>query len=359
MENQQQSTALATRLQQAEMIKNAVVCFIPETDEQKQTLFTKNCLFYLVKNKGFLQGDKVCLPKANGEILQIDLFEYLQKMYLVSKSGLSLVDGEFTPVVYDGGEVVIVPDYRAEKRVAESKGLVITFMHGRRGDTFTIEANPLKHTFTTKERAGEFKSIKKVTKISKKGKEYTVTESESDIIWYACVAEVIETKEVLSYVESTENILLRANPKTLDFYKNPNSQENMFEKFVLRQLVKRLPSNLRCVDFDKWEGKFEQVEYEEVQEAPTASTPKESKPKTPPKQELKPLVEGSETWFKMIESIKAHKVTIEQIARKYDIEPIRAQIEQLFVTYKETPEANEKGGETAETDENSPLNLNL
>ncbi|MBQ4214698.1 MAG: hypothetical protein II663_00315, partial [Bacteroidales bacterium] len=67
----------------------------------------------------------------------------------------------------------------------------------------------------------------------------------------------------------------------------------------------------------------------------------------------------SETWFKMIESIKAHKVTIEQIARKYDIEPIRAQIEQLFDTYKETPEANENGGETAETAENSPLSLNL
>ena len=355
MENQQQSTALATRLQQAEMIKNAVVCFIPETDPEKQTLFTKNSLFYLVKNKGYLKDDKVCLPKANGEPLQIDLFEYLQKMYLASKAGLSLIDGDFQFVPFGGKNptIAVVPDFRAEQKIAEGRGLVISYIHGRAGDEAESLPIPLKHNFTLRSRKQGFDKIKTVNA-------YTKEVENDDVTWYACVAKVEATGEEFSYVESRENILLRANPATLKFYKDPNAKDTMCEKFVLRQLLKRLPSNLRGVDFDKWLPNFEDAEYEEVAEATAAPTPKESKPKTPPKQELKPLEEGSETWFKMIESIKAHKVTIEQIARKYDIEPIRAQIEQLFETYKETPEANEKGGETAENTANeSPLNLNL
>ena len=354
MENQQQSTALATRLQQAEMIKNAVVCFIPETDPEKQTLFTKNSLFYLVKNKGYLKDDKVCLPKANGEPLQIDLFEYLQKMYLASKAGLSLIDGDFQFVPFGGKNptIAVVPDFRAEQKIAEGRGLVISYIHGRAGDEAESLPIPLKHNFTLRSRKQGFDKIKTVNA-------YTKEVENDDVTWYACVAKVEATGEEFSYVESRENILLRANPATLKFYKDPNAKDTMCEKFVLRQLLKRLPSNLRGVDFDKWLPNFEDAEYEEVAEATAAPTPKESKPKTPPKQELKPLEEGSETWFKMIESIKSHKVTIEQIARKYDIEPIRAQIEQLFETYKETPEANEKGAETAETAENSPLSLNL
>ena len=339
------------------MIKNAVVCFIPETDEQKQALFTKNSLFYLVKNKGFLQGDKVCLPKANGETLQIDLFEYLQKMYLASKAGLSLIDGDFQFVPFGGKNptIAVVPDFRAEQKIAEGRGLAISYIHGRAGDIVEHLPDPLKHGFTLNSKKQGFDKITKVNA-------YTQEVVNDDVTWYACVAKVEATGEEFSYVESRENILLRANPATLKFYKDPNAHHTMCEKFVLRQLLKRLPSNLRGVDFDKWLPNFEDAEYEEVQETSTAPTPKEakeSKPKTPPKQELKPLVEGSETWFKMIESIKAHKVTIDQIARKYDIEPIRAQIEQLFDTYKETAEANEKGGETAKKDENSPLNLNL
>ena len=332
------------------MIKNAVVCFIPETDEQKQTLFTKNSLFYLVKSKGFLQGDKVCLPKANGETLQIDLFEYLQKMYLASKAGLSLIDGDFQFVPFGGKNptIAVVPDFRAEQKIAEGRGLAISYIHGRAGDVVEHLPDPLKHNFTLRSRKQGFDKITKVNA-------YTL-EVANDVIWYACIAKVEETGEEFSYVESRENIIARANPATLKFYKDPNAKDTMCEKFVLRQLLKRLPSNLRGVDFDKWLPDYEDAEYEEVAEAPVI---KESKPKTPPKQELKPLVEGSETWFKMIESIKAHKVTIEQIARKYDIEPIRAQIEQLFDTYKETAEANEKGAETANTDENSPLDLNL
>lgn len=350
MENQQQSMALATRLQQAEMIKNAVVCFIPETDPEKQTLFTKNSLFYLVKNKGYLQGDKVCLPKPNGENLQIDLFEYLQKMYLASKAGLSLIDGDFQFVPFGGKNptIAVVPDFRAEQKIAEGRGITISYIHGRAGDEAESLPIPLKHNFVLRSKKQGFDKITKVNAYTQ--------EVANDVIWYACIAKVEETGEEFSYVESRENILLRANPATLKFYKDPNAKDTMCEKFVLRQLLKRLPSNLRGVDFDKWLPNFEDAEYEEVQEAPAAPTTKESKPKTPPKQDLKPLEEGSETWFKMIESIRAHKVTIEQIARKYDIEPIRAQIEMLFETYEETPEANEKGGETAE---NSPLSLNL
>ena len=347
---EKQSTALATRLQQAEMIKNAVVCFIPETDPEKQTLFTKNSLFYLVKSKGFLQGDKVCLPKPNGETLQIDLFEYLQKMYLASKAGLSLIDGDFQFVPFGGKNptIAVVPDFRAEQKIAEGRGLAISYIHGRAGDEAESLPIPLKHNFVLRSKKQGFDKITKVNAYTQ--------EVANDVIWYACIAKVEATGEEFSYVESRENILLRANPATLKFYKDPNAKDTMCEKFVLRQLLKRLPSNLRGVDFDKWLPNFEDAEYEEVQETPTAPAPKEAKPKTPPKQDLKPLVEGSETWFKMIESIKSHKVTIDQISRKYDIEPIRAQIEMLFETYKETPEANEKGAETAE---NSPLNLNL
>lgn len=342
MENQQQSTALTTRTQQAENIMKAVVCFIPETDPEKQTLFTKNSLFYLVKNKGFLQGDKVCLPKANGEPLQIDLFEYLQKMYLASKAGLSLIDGDFQFVPFGGKNptIAVVPDFRAEQKIAEGRGLAISYIHGRAGDEAESLPIPLKHNFVLRSKKQGFDKITKVNAYTQ--------EVANDVIWYACIAKVEATGEEFSYVESRENILLRANPATLKFYIDPNAHHTMCEKFVLRQLLKRLPSNLRGVDFDKWLPDYEDAEYEEVAETPTP-------PKTPPKQELKPLVEGSETWFKMIESIKAHKVTIEQIARKYDIEPIRAQIEMLFDTYKETPEANEKGGETEE----NPLNINL
>lgn len=351
MENQQQSTALATRLQQAEMIKKAVICFIPETDEEKQTLFTKNSLFYLVKNKGYLQGDKVCLPKQNGEPLQIDLFEYLQKMYLASKAGLSLIDGDFQFASFGGKNptIAVVPDFRAEQKIAEKRGLAISYIHGRAGDEAESLPIPLKHNFTLRSKKQGFDKIKKVNAYTQ--------EVENDVIWYACIAKVEETGEEFSYVESRENILMRANPATLKFYNDPNAKDTMCEKFVLRQLLKRLPSNLRGVDFDKWLPNFEDAEYEEVTETTAeVTTTKEAKLKTAPKQELKPLEEGSETWFKMIESIRAHKVTIDQIARKYDIEPVRAQIEGLFANYAETPEANEKGAETAE---NSPLSLNL
>lgn len=351
---EKQSTALATRLQQAEMIKNAVACFIPETDEQKQTLFTKNSLFYLVKCNGYLQGDKVCLPKANGETLQIDLFEYLQKMYLASKAGLSLIDGDFLLVPFGGKNptIAVVPDFRAEQKIAEGRGLAISYIHGRAGDEAESLPIPLKHNFVLRSKKIGFDKITKVNAYTQ--------EVANDVIWYACIAKVEETGEEFSYVESRENILLRANPATLKFYKDPNAAHTMCEKFVLRQLLKRLPSNLRGVDFDKWLPDYEDAEYEEVAETPTAKEAKKSKPKTPPKQELKPLEEGSETWFKMIDSIKAHNVTIDQIARKYDIEPIRAQIEKLFETYKETVETNEKGAETAENTVNeSPLNLNL
>lgn len=357
MENQQQSTALMSRTQQAENIMKAVVCFIPETDPEKQTLFTKNSLFYLVKSKGYLQGDKVCLPKANGETLQIDLFEYLQKMYLASKAGLSLIDGDFQFVPFGGKNptIAVVPDFRAEQKIAEGRGLAISYIHGRAGDEAESLPIPLKHNFTLRSRKQGFDKITKVNAYTQ--------EVANDVIWYACIAKVEETGEEFSYVESRENILLRANPATLKFYKDPNAKDTMCEKFVLRQLLKRLPSNLRGVDFDKWLPNFEDAEYEEVPETaetPTAPATKEYKPKTPPKQELKPLVEGSETWFKMIDSIKAHKVTIEQIARKYDIEPVRSQIEGLFANYAETPEANEKGVETAKNTANeSPLNLNL
>lgn len=305
MENQ--SNALAMRLQQANEIKQVVECFIPETTE-KQAIFAKNCQFYLIKNKAQMQDGNVVI---NG--VKVDMFEFCQKMYLASKVGLSLIDGEFSFITYDGGEVVVVPDFRAEKRIAEEKGLTIGFVHGRKGDEFTIEADPLKHGFKIQPRKGEFAKIESKTATSKAGKQYAVNEVQNDILWYGVIAKVTETGEEFSYVESTQNILLRANPKTLKFYKDPNAKDVMFEKFVLRQLIKRLPSNLRGIDFDKWEGKFENIEEAViVEEAP--------KQKTPPTQSKLPLVKGSETWAKMEQFIKAGKVKdIASIERKYEV----------------------------------------
>ena len=308
MENTQ-TNALAMRLQQANEIKQVVECFIPETTE-KQAIFAKNCQFYLIKNKAQMVDGNVVI---NG--VKVDLFEFCQKMYLASKAGLSLIDGEFSFITYDGGEVVVVPDFRAEKRIAEEKGLTIGFVHGRKGDEFTIEADPLKHNFKIQPRKGEFAKIESKTATSKAGKQYAVNEVQNDILWYGVIARVNETGEEFSYVESTQNILLRANPKTLKFYKDPNAKDVMFEKFVLRQLIKRLPSNLRGIDFDKWEGKFDNIEEAEiVEEAP------KKEPKTPPTQAKLPLVKGSETWSKMETAIKAGKVKdIASIERKYEV----------------------------------------
>lgn len=301
-----ENNALAMRLQQANEIKQVVECFIPETTE-KQVIFAKNCQFYLIKNKAQMNDGNVVI---NG--VSVDLFEFCQKMYLVSKAGLSLIDGDFSFITYDGGEVVVVPDFRAEKRIAEEKGLTIAFIHGRQGDEFTNEADPLKHAFKIQSRMGKFAQIESKTATSKSGKQYTINEVQNDVSWYAVVAKVTETGEEFSYVESTENILLRANPKTLKFYKDPNAKDVMFEKFVLRQLIKRLPSNLRGIDFDKWEGKFEQVKEAQIVE----EAPKER----PIEQGKLPLVKDSETWAKMERAIKGGKVKdINAIERKYII----------------------------------------
>lgn len=302
---EQKQNALAIRLQQAETIKNAVACFIPETDEAQNT-FSKNCLFYLVKNKATFNDDTIEIDGVN-----VDLFEYLQKMYLVSKSGLSLIDGEFSIVKYAGGEIVVVPDFRAEKRIAESKGLTIDFIHGRKGDEFSQGISPLKHKFDIKERKGTFYSIKTKELTNDKGKTYTVNEVvNNDVIFYAAVAKVLETGEEFSYVESTENIILRANPKTKKFYKDPNAKDTMCEKFVLRQLIKRLPSNLRGIDFDKWEPSFEDAEI--IEEKPVETKTPKAKP-----QKLQ-IVKGAELWDKMTAAIKAGTVkTIAEIDKYY------------------------------------------
>ena len=334
MENQNQN-ALAMRLQQANEIKQVVECFIPETTE-KQAIFAKNCQFYLIKNKAQMVDGNVVI---NG--VKVDMFEFCQKMYLASKAGLSLIDGEFSFITYDGGEVVVVPDFRAEKRIAEEKGLTIGFVHGRKGDEFTIEADPLKHGFKIQPRKGEFAKIESKTATSKAGKQYAVNEVQNDILWYGVIARVNETDEEFSYVESTQNILLRANPKTLKFYKDPNAKDVMFEKFVLRQLIKRLPSNLRGIDFDKWEGKFEQVEDAQIVEE-TPSQPR------PIEQGKLPLVKDSETWEKMTKAIKGGKVKdITAIERKYIIsESDRPEILSMLM----------ENCEPADT-EKSPMNL--
>ena len=349
MENQNQN-ALAMRLQQANEIKQVVECFIPETTE-KQAIFAKNCQFYLIKNKAKMVDGNVLINYEEKEIngkkvisgAKVDLFEFCQKMYLASKAGLSLIDGEFSFITYDGGEVVVVPDFRAEKRIAEEKGLTIGFVHGRKGDEFTIEADPLKHGFKIQPRKGEFAKIESKTATSKAGKQYAVNEVQNDILWYGVIARVNETGEEFSYVESTQNILLRANPKTPKFYKDPNAKDVMFEKFVLRQLIKRLPSNLRGIDFDKWEGKFDNIEEAEiVEEAP------KKEPKTPPTQSKLPLVKGSETWAKMETAIKAGKVKdIASIERKYEVaEDDRPEILAMLM----------ENCEPADT-EKSPMNL--
>lgn len=307
MENQT-NNALALRMNQANEIKQVVSCFIPETSEN-QAIFAKNCLFYLVKNKAQMNDGNVVI---NG--ISVDMFEFCQKMYLASKVGLSLIDGEFSFITYDGGEVVVVPDFRAEKRIAEEKGLTIAFVHGRQGDEFTEDANPLKHSFKIQQRKGTFAKIESKTATSRNGKQYSVNEVQNDILWYAAVAKVNETGEEFSYVESTENILLRANPKTLKFYRDPNAMHAMFEKFVLRQLIKRLPSNLRGIDFDKWEGKFEDVEDAQIVEEMPKKEPK------PIEKTKIMLVRDSEVWSKMEKAIKDGKVKdIASIERKYDI----------------------------------------
>lgn len=335
-EIEKRNTMLALRMQQAEEIKQAVACFIPE-NEENQGIFTKNCLFYIIKNKAVMSDNWLTINN-----IQVDLFEFLQKMYLASKAGLSLVEGEFTPVTFDGGEFVLMPDFRAEKRIAEEKGLIISFLHGRDGDEFTEEANPLKHQFKIKSRVGKFQQIQQKTATAKSGKQYSICEAVSDIKWYACIAKVIATGEEFSYVESAENIIMRANPKTLKFYKDPNAQEVMHEKFVLRQLIKRLPSNLRGIDFDKFEGKFEDVEDAQVIE-------EEAKPTAKPKPIL---VKDSETWKKMEKAILDGKVAnMDVIERKYDINGCRTEIATIFGQISAKTEEVSSEKENAENDE--------
>lgn len=342
------TTMLALRMQQAEEIRQAVACFIPENAEN-QEVFSKNCLFYIIKNKAVMSDNWLTINN-----IQVDLFEFLQKMYEMSRCGLSLIDGDFSVVTYAGGQVVCVPEWRAERRIAESKGLTITFLHGKAGDEFMQEANPLKHTFSIRPRKGSFSSISEKEITTKNGGKMKVRQVTNDVIWYAVVAETADGQR-FSYVESTENILMRANPKTLQFYNDPNAQHTMYEKFVLRQLLKRLPSNLRGVDFDKVDQPdFEDTEYAEYEDvAPTNVEAKveEKKPKVL-ETKLLPLVEGSETWFKMIDSIRAKKVTYEQIARKYDTKPFEAQIRQFFADA-------DKSVSESENNEESPLKLEL
>ena len=344
----QTNNALAVRMQQAEAIKNAVACFIPETPEAQAT-FSKNCLFYAVKNKAVFNGDVITINGVN-----VDLFEYLQKMYLASKAGLSLIDGDFSFITYDGGEVVVVPDFRAEKCIAESKGLTIQFLHGREGDTFTQLPDPLQHEFNIKPKAGKFTNIKSKQGTSKSGKAYAINEVENDVVWYAAVAQVNDTNTIFSYVESTENILLRANPKTLKFYKDPNAKDSMCEKFVLRQLIKRLPSNLRGIDFDKWEGKFEDVDQETTTTANAPAEDTAAKPTRTTQPERLQLVKDSELWGKMVAAIKSGKVTnIAAIDKYYIISDNDRPDVLALLMEQESPETN---GETEDAPK-SPADL--
>jgi hypothetical protein len=355
MENQ--NSAVAVRKEEAMMnqLKKSVDLVIPSSVQDRE-LFAQNCMLYLAEVNAIINGEFVEIPKKDkDEILaKVPILDFLQVMWNASKRGLNFGCREFSLIPFGGKsqKVSLVVDYRVDRRMIESKNITIEFLHGKESDIVYEFPNPLKHEFPTRneKRPMTFKTIE--------GKGYTA-KTTNDVVWYACIARHNETGEELSYVESAANIRLRANPSTFNFYINPNAQDTMYEKFVLRQLAQRLPTEWGGEDWDKVSNiPFEDAEYEEVAEAPTpkeVKEVKESKPKTPPKQELKPLVEGSETWFKMIDSIKSHKVTIDQVARYYDIDPIRAQIKKLFDTYKETPEANEKGGETEE----NPLNINL
>ena len=356
---EKQNSAVAVRNEEAMMnqLKKSVDLVIPSSVQDRE-LFAQNCMLYLAEVNAKINGEFVEIPKKDkDEILaKVPILDFLQVMWNASKRGLNFGCREFSLIPFGGKsqKVSLVVDYRVDRRMIESKNITIEFLHGKASDIVYEFPNPLKHEFPTRKekRQMSFKPIE--------GKGYTA-KTTNDVVWYACIARHNETGEELSYVESAENIRLRANPSTFNFYTNPNAQDTMYEKFVLRQLAQRLPTEWGGEDWDKVSNiPFEDAEYEEVTETPATPAIKEAKPKTPPKQELKPLEEGSETWFKMIESIRAHKVTIEQIARKYDIEPIRSQVEMLFDTYKETAEANEKGTEMAKNTANeSPLNLNL
>ena len=335
-----EQSALAMKDEQMEVIKKGMELVIPETDLNKKVQFAQNCMLYLVENKAEIRDGQVTIKsKDDKELFSFGVLDFLQKMWIAVKKGLSFGCKEFTLVPFGGKSptIAVVPDFRIEKKRIEEKGISISFLHGKLGDEVFETANPLKHEFKLQKRPMTFKKIE--------GKGYSAT-TDNDVLWYACIAKNIETGEELSYVESRQNIELRANPASFQFYRNPNAIDSMYDKFVMRQLVKRLPSNWGGENWDRIEDiPFEDADYEEVAET------NQQKPKTPPTQKLLPLVEGSETWFKMVESVKSHKVTIEQIARKYDIEPIRSQIETLFATYSES--------KSEDAEEESPLKLNI
>ena len=311
---------------QEEMAEIATISefLIPENNEGRQ-MFNRNVMFYLVKNKAVAKDDMLVV---NG--ITIDKMEFVQKMYEATRSGLSLIDGDFSLVTFQGGEVVVMPNFRSEIRMAEAKGLQFNFIHGREGDTFEV-LGTLQHKFDIKPRKGNFKNIQTKQVSTAKGGSYGVNEYENDVVWYA-VECITPTGQRFSYVESTKNILLRANPKTLKFYKDPNAADTMFEKFVFRQLNKRLPSNLAIFDFDKTSNpSFDDVQdaevVEEVQPQPQPAEPQQPKPTK------KRLEIDDDNWKKMLKAISEGKqFTLEQVEKHYDMtdEVRQAVIEELF-----------------------------
>lgn len=294
-------------------------------ESKESELLAKNSMFYLTKEKATITDDAIVLPNK----ITIDKCEFLQKMYLASRTGLSLIDGDFSFVTFGGGQVVIMPNYRAEIKIAENKGLRIEFVHGKQGDSFD-EIGYLKHDFHIAKKQGQFMEINN-------------GQVKNDVIWYGAKATVVSTGETFSYVESTQNILMRANPKYLKFYNDPNAKDTMHEKFVLRQLLKRMPSNLELVDFDKFEG----VKFDNNDTIESATIIEDKQIEVPAPKQLKKLEKGSATWEKMVVAIKDHKCTLAAIRKKYDISENEGEILDLFVEAEgmATEEKNEPKNE--------------
>ena len=340
IERKQESEALAFRTQQAEEIKKVVPLIIPEDGENKE-LFARNCMLFIVENDVMIEDGKVIIPNKSDEkkTITMPVVDFVGKMWRASKLGLNFGCREFALIPFGGEKkqtVQIVPDYRVERKRVEEKGITIRFLHGYDGDKVYMHPDPLKHRFECHEQEMVF------SEIEGSGNNLKI---ENKVVWYACVARNNATGEELSYVESAKNILLRANPAWRGFYDNPNSVDSMYDKFVMRQLIKRLPSNWGGENWDKIEDiPFEEVAEEatkQIEEAP-APTPR------PIEQEKRHLEKDSETWEKMEKAIKGGKVKdITAIERKYIIaESDRPEILAMLMENC-TPAENEK----------SPMNL--
>ena len=119
-----EQSALAVKDEQMEVIKKGMELVIPETDLNKQVEFARNCMLYLVENKAEIRDGQVTIKsKDDKELFSFGVLDFLQKMWIAVKKGLSFGCKEFTLVPFGGKNptIAVVPDFRIEKqRIEES-----------------------------------------------------------------------------------------------------------------------------------------------------------------------------------------------------------------------------------------------